>query len=264
MHDGCCVESLKGRFLAATNGLAVSSSADLVVDAETDVGVASAPSPAPARESFSKQQDQQQQPEPHRARSVFGTKEYWDEMYQGRGDFPSDEYCWYYGWDTIKRHAQPYLRKDDRLLLPGIGNDPMLLDLVQSNYRHITVQDYSVHALQRQKDLLEHYLSDKEALASVVTMVPGDVRHLPAEWDGRYDAVVEKGLLDAVYLSGDGNVELAVASLFRALRPGGIFVSVSGVVPDALRRELFRDAKWLRDGSHDLQAGCFVFQKPTS
>jgi hypothetical protein len=29
------------------------------------------------------------------AKSLFGTKEYWDELYQGRGDFPSDEYQWY-------------------------------------------------------------------------------------------------------------------------------------------------------------------------
>ena len=32
------------------------------------------------------------------ARSQFGTKEYWDELYLGRGDFPSDEYSWYYDW----------------------------------------------------------------------------------------------------------------------------------------------------------------------
>ena len=246
---------MKGRSLAATNGMPISS-VDLVVEADT-IGVTSSTATAP--ESSSVQSHQ-----PPRARSVFGTKEYWDEMYQGRGDFPSDEYSWYYGWDAIKRHAAPHLHnKDDRLLLPGIGNDPMLLDLVQSNYRNITAQDYSIHALQRQKDSLEHYLSDDE-VASVVTMVSGDVRHLPAEWDGKYDAVIEKGLLDAVYLSGDGNVELAVDSLFRALRPGGIFVSVSGVLPDDLRRVLFRDATWLRDGSRDLRAGCFVFQKPAA
>jgi Methyltransferase domain len=231
-YEGRSLPALKGGSLAASNGLAIST----VKLVDADAGVTS--SPATGRDPSPVQAQQLPQSQPQRARSVFGTREYWDEMYQGRGDFPSDEYSWYYGWDTLKRHVAPYLHKDDRLLLPGIGNDPMLLDLVQSNYRSITAQDYSVHALQRQKDLLQHYLSD-EALASAVTMVPGDVRHLPAEWDGKYDAVVEKGLLDAVYLSGDGNVELAVASLFRALRSGGIFVSVSGVVPDELRRQLF-------------------------
>jgi hypothetical protein len=28
------------------------------------------------------------------ARSAFGTKAYWDDVYEGRGDFPKDEYSW--------------------------------------------------------------------------------------------------------------------------------------------------------------------------
>jgi hypothetical protein len=28
------------------------------------------------------------------ARSAFGTKAYWDDVYAGRGDFPKDEYSW--------------------------------------------------------------------------------------------------------------------------------------------------------------------------
>lgn len=35
------------------------------------------------------------------ARSAFGTKDYWDDVYAGRGDFPADEYSWYYGWETV-------------------------------------------------------------------------------------------------------------------------------------------------------------------
>jgi len=29
-----------------------------------------------------------------------------------------------------------------------------------------------------------------------------------------------------------------------------------------LRKEIFRDWEWIRDGSDDLQAGCFVLKKP--
>jgi SAM-dependent methyltransferase len=96
------------------------------------------------------------------------------------------------------------------------------------------------------------------------------VRKLQEQWTCRFDAILEKGVLDAVYLSGDGNVEQAVENLHRVLKPGGlhrvlnpggIFVSVSGVVPEDLRRSLFRNWTWRRDDSNDLQAGCFVFQK---
>jgi SAM-dependent methyltransferase len=193
-------------------------------------------------------------------------------MYQGRGDFSAEEHSWYYGWDAFKGHVSPWVKKDDRLLIPGIGNDTLLLDLVKAKYRHITAQDYSVHAIERQEDLLSHYCDFGRSKSSSsimtsndgathVTLSAGDVRSLPSRWAGEFDAIIEKGLLDAVYLSGDGNAEKAVSSLSRVLRPGGIFVSVSGVLPEGLRNNLFREFRWLRDGGDDLKAGCFIFRK---
>lgn len=191
------------------------------------------------------------------ARSMFGMKEYWDNVYAGRGDFPADEYSWYFGWDVLNKHIKGYIpTKTQRILVPGVGNDPLLVDLVQAGYRNIVGQDYSEHAIERQKDLLFHVDGSED-----VTLLQGDVTNLPIDWTGTFDAVVEKGLLDAVYLSGDGNVEKAASELFRVLKPGGILLSVSGVVPENLRRQLAADAEWLRDGTNDLQAGCFVWRK---
>ena len=75
--------------------------------------------------------------------------------------------------------------------------------------------------------------------------------------------IFEKGALDAIYLSGDGFINMAVDELTRVIKVGGVFMSVSGVVPEELRRELFPTAKWdwLRDGSLDLKAGCFVWRR---
>eukprot|EP00977_Amphora_coffeiformis_P023677 scaffold13933_cov219-Amphora_coffeaeformis.AAC.4 len=191
------------------------------------------------------------------ARSMFGTKEYWDDVYAGRGDFPADEYSWYFGWEVLNKHVKEYLpNKTQRILVPGVGNDPLLVDLVQAGYRNLVGQDYSEHAVERQEDLLHNVDG-----ADDVTMLQGDVTNLPVDWTGTFDAVIEKGLLDAVYLSGDGNVEKAAAELFRVLKPGGVLLSVSGVVPENLRRDLAADAEWLRDGTNDLQAGCFVWRK---
>merc|ERR1719343_385603 len=37
------------------------------------------------------------------AKSQFGTKQYWDDMYNGLGDLPQEEYSWYYSFkDTIQ------------------------------------------------------------------------------------------------------------------------------------------------------------------
>lgn len=233
--------------------------------------------------------EEQQEP-----RSVFGTKEYWDEMYDGRGDFPADEYTWYYGYEVIGKVLRQYHHdsstktQTSRLLVPGIGNDPLLVDLYQGNNFKITAQDYSHHAIERQREILEYAGIDVDLLdddkcenytqdgsrdntdceSNSIQLCVGDVRHLPKEWSHRFDLILEKGLLDAVYLSGDGNFERAVESFHRVLKPGGKLLSFSGVVPHELRQSVFggssSDPKggWecLQDGSNDLKAGTFVYR----
>lgn len=203
------------------------------------------------------------------ARSQFGTKSYWDAMYEGMGDFASDEYSWYYGFDVIK----PYLLKvvaeefedvdksELSILIPGCGNDPLLLDLYNAGFKCLTGFDYSEGAIERQKDLLQ-YLPMGSDLENVQLQVE-DARGLPVEWDKKFDVIVEKGALDAIYLSGDGNFESSVKEMTRVLKYGGIVVSCSGVVPAELRNKGFSADtwKWLRDGTNDLKAGCFVLKK---
>ena len=200
------------------------------------------------------------------ARSQFGTKSYWNDVYLGRGDFPAEEYSWYFGWDVMEEIVKEFIPtpQDDlpmHILCPGIGNDPILVDLYKSKYTQLTAFDYSEHAIERQQDLLSYELP---GAADSIELHAMDARKLPdPDWNDRFDAIIEKGALDAIYLSGDGNVELAIENLHRVLKPGGICLSVSGVVPADLRRDCFRDWEWIRDGSDELKAGCFVLKKPS-
>mmetsp|Transcript_32757 Transcript_32757/g.73944 ORF Transcript_32757/g.73944 Transcript_32757/m.73944 type:complete len:252 (+) Transcript_32757:77-832(+) len=197
-------------------------------------------------------------------RSYYGSQDYWQDMYEGRGDHDAVEYSWYYGWDVVKAQWESAVHdKSSRVLIPGVGNDPMVLDLVAGGWTRLTAFDYSSAAIERQRDLLSF---EPRALECVSLHVL-DATALPRGAQGptpecSFDAVLEKGALDAVYLSGDGQVEKSVAELARVLRPGGVCVSFSGVVPEAVRRKAFdeRQWKWLRDGSSDLQAGCFIFE----
>lgn len=191
-------------------------------------------------------------------------------MYDGMGDFDSEEYSWYFGFDTIKpifsecipppRSKKPKNeQKPCKILVPGVGNDGTLLDLYNFGYKDIIAFDYSSSAIDRQEDLLSY---DDKALEDI-SLVVRDARNLDEEWTDTFDLIFEKGALDAVYLSGKGNVEKAVDEMKRVIKTGGYFMSVSGVVPEDLRRKMFTndDWEWIRDGSDDLKAGCFVWRK---
>lgn len=213
------------------------------------------------------------------ASSQFGTKSYWDDMYSGLGDFSSEEYSWYFGWDEIKKYFMEYapqpLKKlnknrrnnndkidivsEPKILIPGVGNDGIVLDLYNYGYTDITAFDYSDSAIERQTDLLSY---SSQALEDV-TLLVRDARELDEEWEKKFDMIFEKGALDAIYLSGDGYVDLAVRELSRVIKKGGMFISVSGVVDEELRRDLFSEDQWewLRDGSTDLKAGCFIWRR---
>mmetsp|Transcript_6513 Transcript_6513/g.11637 ORF Transcript_6513/g.11637 Transcript_6513/m.11637 type:complete len:280 (-) Transcript_6513:68-907(-) len=193
------------------------------------------------------------------ARSQFGTFEYWDQMYSGMGDFPPDEYSWYYGWETLKPIWMTHVAdRALKILIPGVGNDPILVDLLQAGFKDLTAFDYTESAVERQSDILSF-----ETAAEGVRLLVRDARQLDEEWTQEFDAILEKGALDAIYLSGDGNLEKAVLELTRVTKTGGVCISISGVVPDDLRRQVFDNQEWdwVRDGTTDLKAGCFVFRR---
>jgi len=206
--------------------------------------------------------------EDYAAKSDFGTKVYWDSMYEGMGDFQADEYSWYYGFESIKPILQQYLDASTSAekavlttLIPGCGNDPLLLDLYNSGYTSLTAFDYSQGAIDRQSTMLEYLPMGSD---DAIDLRVEDARSLPEDWENNFDVTIEKGALDAIYLSGDGNFEKAAEELKRVTkRRTGLFISCSGVVPEDLRRSVFTKDEWtwLRDGSKDLEAGCFVWRR---
>jgi hypothetical protein len=249
------------------------------------------------------------------ARSMFGTKAYWDDVYDGRGDFPADTYSWYTDWNELQRYIKPYASTAQKritttghtqcIFIPGIGNDSLLIDMISAGYNqhhNLVAQDYSHRAIERQIELLQsigcsnykycrednnsssaNTRSNQAAIADVVDpsndtkqidLYCCDItKKLPSTWNRSFDIIIEKGLLDAVYLSDDTNqnVQGATHNLYQILKSNGILISISSVIPNELRHILFPSPpmdddtplwEWIRDGNADAtKAGCFIFQK---
>ena len=73
-----------------------------------------------------------------------------------------------------------------------------------------------------------------------------DARHLIGYDDRVFDAVLEKGTLDSIYLSGGKdkekarpNLSMAVYELARVIKSGGIVFSVTAACADAVKEAFY-------------------------
>ena len=173
-----------------------------------------------------------------------GQLEFWESEYKGNAEF-----SWYCGWDDL----EPFWRElvpdsDARVLLPGIGNDRAMVDMYDAGWQQLTAFDYASAGV--------------ALAASMFAERPVDLRvadacSLPYA-DAAYDAALEKGALDAIYLSGGSEaaartnkLQQAVDELERCIRPGGIVLSVSAAAAPHVARAFEASGAWrvLRDGS---------------
>lgn len=167
---------------------------------------------------------------------VFGKKSYWDDMYNGVGDRPSKSYSWYCGWSELKpfwdmivdpteQQQQQSPRKEERkVMVAGIGNDPAPIDLYDDGWTNMIAFDYSQAGIDRAKQLF-----GKQRCQNV-TFLTADARDLPVPSDS-VDATLDKGTLDAIYITGKDVLQDSVHELTRVTAENGVVVSVSTVIP---------------------------------
>ena len=199
-----------------------------------------------------------------RSPGKFGTKKYWDSMYVGCGEYPADKYSWYCGWDVLAPFWNELVPDQAaRVLIPGVGNDATIPSLFDSGYHSLTAFDYSQAAVDRSVQLF----GDRSInlLCADATCVP-----LPS---ASFDAVFDKGALDAIGIHSLESLAAAVKELTRMTVPGGIVVSISRALEDTELREPFSSGEWevIRDGglhiaetgevSTDLSANLFAFKR---
>ena len=188
--------------------------------------------------------------------SRFGRKEFWDETYKNQSTF-----SWYCSWSDIEPLWLSMVpNRDSSILVPGCGNDDTAVGLFDAGYR-VCAFDYAPEGILRTR---ENFGTEKLGNIDKLDVRVADARSLPFD-DRSFDAAIEKGTLDSVFLSGGRDkacakeqLRRAVQELTRTIRPGGIVVSLSapatGYINDAFEASICADTKlpnWnqLLDGS---------------
>lgn len=162
---------------------------------------------------------------PASSSSRFGRQAYWDETYKDEVSF-----CWYCPWADIEPlWLEMVPDTGARVLVPGVGNDDAAVGLFDAGFHRLCAFDYAPEGVERARELL----GDDRLSSGEVDLRIADCRALPFA-DGEFDAVFEKGTLDAVFLSGGKDkklaqeqLDLSVQELARTVRRGGVVLSVS-------------------------------------
>jgi SAM-dependent methyltransferase len=191
--------------------------------------------------------------------STFGRQDYWNQVYEKQSNF-----SWYAGWEELQPFVDEFLgdhqKKDARVLIPGVGNDATLVDMYDDGYLYLTAMDYAPEGIERSREMLGESRIRKDmddgstsSTSTGVDLVVADARDLREVFDDHvFDAVIEKGTLHTIFLSGGQdkgkaveNLNMAISELGRCIKPGGIWISIAAVVVDQIQASFdARDDDW--------------------
>ena len=173
---------------------------------------------------------------------VFGLKSFWDDMYTGEGDSnrPADKYSWYCGWDELSPFWEMLVPLDSsaaRVLIAGIGNDKTPIDMYDAGWNSsMTAFDYSSAGVERARELFGSHRNN-------VQLLTADARDLPLA-DSSVDATLDKGTLDAIYITGEEIFRDSVKELTRVTATNGVVVCVSRVIYPEELMGAFESGHW--------------------
>jgi len=155
-------------------------------------------------------------------RLAFAQPQYWDSRYTQEG--AEAEKDWYFSWNDSG--AQGGLRglldrtgvtREARILHVGCGNSGVPQAMWTDGFHTVTHLDLSevvIRQLSARLDFTGH------------RFVAGDMTNTSFS-DGAFDAVLDKGALDAVWNGGQELVHAAVQEISRLLVNGGYYIMVS-------------------------------------
>ncbi|KAG9160072.1 hypothetical protein Leryth_005802 [Lithospermum erythrorhizon] len=152
----------------------------------------------------------------------FTSKDNWDTFFTIRSS--SDAFEWYAEWEDLKSPLLPHLNSLDggsQILVPGCGNSRLSEYLYDEGFKGITNIDFSKVAITGM--LRKNVRVRKEMKWRVM-----DMTHMQLD-DESFDAVVDKGGLDALMEPGHGPKlgNQYLSEVKRVLKVGGKFICLT-------------------------------------
>ena len=144
--------------------------------------------------------------------SKYGSKDYWDERYEGG----TSSFDWFLNYATLRPLLSRLLRRDADVLDLGLGTSTLLRDMRDDGYSGRLVGiDISENAIRAQRS--------KSISIEVETR---DARDTQFD-DETFDVVIDKGTTDAVICGDPTSATAIVAEVDRILRQGGSYLLMS-------------------------------------
>lgn len=152
------------------------------------------------------------------AMPAYGEAAYWDQRYQREPTC----FDWYQGFSGLEPVLKQHVPTTSNILHVGAGTSQLQADMVQrGGYQSILNTDISSVVVQHMQEL-------HKSIPQLQYRI-GDARSMPEFKNGAFDAVIDKGTLDAV-LCGEHAGDNATSMLdecSRVLRPGGVLMVVT-------------------------------------
>ncbi|CAM9468794.1 unnamed protein product, partial [Laminaria digitata] len=150
----------------------------------------------------------------------FRSKEYWDTFFQQR----TDAFEWYGEYQDLRKLVCRTLRRTDRILIVGCGNSNFSAELYDDGFEEVENVDFS------QPVVAEMCRVHAKARPRMTWRVM-DVTDMTGYEDGSFDAVVDKGTLDALMSEDTADVresgQAMLREVARVLNPGGRYMCVT-------------------------------------
>ena len=123
----------------------------------------------------------------------YGRIQFWDLKYASE----HEPFEWYYGYESFRETIRDHIALDARVMVAGCGSSNMLGDLADDGYKNLVGADLSRVVMTQLKYRYQDYPQ--------ISFFQGTLTDTDLP-EGSFDAVIDKGLFDAMLCTQAGTM----------------------------------------------------------